>query len=148
WIHHTVWQDSDTPTEEDITMFRFMQRFGRDSQARGRGTGPINRVRRRNHQLNCEALEGRQMLSGYYIVNEASGKVLDDPGGSTSNGQGIDQWQLTGTANQQWNLEGQGNGIFQLVNAASGLVLGDPGYSNDNGTQIIQWQSNSGQNEL
>ncbi len=67
-------------------MFRFMQRFGRDSQARGRGTGPLTRVRRRNHQLNCEALESRQLLSGYYIVNAASGKVLDDPGASTSNG--------------------------------------------------------------
>ena len=68
-------------------MFRFMQRFGRDRQARRRGTGPLNRVRRRNHQLNCEALEGRQMLSGYYIVNADSGKVLDDPGGSPSNGR-------------------------------------------------------------
>jgi hypothetical protein len=38
WIHHTVWQERDTTTEKDITMFRFMQRFGRDSQARGRGT--------------------------------------------------------------------------------------------------------------
>jgi hypothetical protein len=65
-------------TEEDITMFRFMQRFGRDSQARRRDTGRLNRVRRRNHQLNCEALESRQLLSGYYIVNQASGKVLDN----------------------------------------------------------------------
>jgi hypothetical protein len=53
-------------------MFRFMQRFGRDSQARGRGTEPLNRVRRRNHQLKCEDLESRQLLSGYYIVNELS----------------------------------------------------------------------------
>ena len=59
-------------------MFRFLQRFGRDSQARGRGTGPMPRARRRNHQLNCEALEGRQLLSGFYIVNAASGKVLDN----------------------------------------------------------------------
>ena len=72
-------------------MFRFLQRFGRDSQARGRGTGPINRVRRRNHQLNCEALEGRQMLSGYYLINASSGKVLDEPGGSPL-GANIDQY--------------------------------------------------------
>ena len=45
----------------------------------GAAPGRSTRVRRRNHQLNCEALEGRQMLSGYYIVNEASGKVLDNP---------------------------------------------------------------------
>ena len=54
-------------------MFEFMQRFTRDSHAGWRGTGPLTRVRRRNHPLNCEALEGRQLLSGYYIVNAASG---------------------------------------------------------------------------
>ena len=74
-------------------MFRFLQRFGRDRQARRRGTGPLTRVRRRNHQLNCEALESRQLLSGYYVVNESSGKVLDDPNFSTSNGAVIQQFQ-------------------------------------------------------
>ena len=107
-------------------MFRFMQRFGRDSQARGRGTGPMTRVRRRNHQLNCEALEGRQLLSAYYIVNEASGKVLDDPGCSTSNGAPIDQWQLNGGANQQWNLVPLTDGNYEIVNVSSGKVLDDP----------------------
>jgi hypothetical protein len=63
-----------------------MQRFGRDSQAIWRGTGLTTRVRRRKHQPNCEALEGRQLLSGYYVINTFSGKVLDDPGSSTSNG--------------------------------------------------------------
>ena len=91
-------------------MFRFMQRFGRDSQARWRGTGPLTRVRRRNHQLNCEALESRQLLSGYYIVNAASGKVLDDPNFSTTNGAAIDQWQLNGGANQRWNVVPQKDG--------------------------------------
>ena len=97
-----------------------MQRFGRDSQAKGRGTGPINPCGRRNHQLNCEALEGRQRLSGYYIVSEYSGKVLDDPGGSTSQNTFIDQWQLTGTANQQWNFTYEGNGYYAITNAKSG----------------------------
>ncbi len=130
-------------------MFRFLQRFGRDSQARRRGTGPMTRVRRRNYQLNCEALEGRQMLSGYYIVNEASGKVLDDPGGSTSNGAIIEQWQLNGGMNQRWDLLPVANGSvnFELVNEASGKVLGDPGFSTSNGTGIIQWQWNAGLNE-
>ena len=95
-------------------MFRFMQRFGRDSQARGRGTGPLNRVRRRNHQLNCEALESRQLLSGYYIVNADSGKVLDDPGASPNNFAVIDQWQLNGGANQRWDLVPVGNGTHTL----------------------------------
>ena len=130
-------------------MFRFLQRFGHDSQARRRGTGPMTRVRRRNHQLNCEALESRQLLSGYYIVNAASGKVLDDPGGSTSNGAVIEQWQLNGGMNQRWDLLPVANNSVnvELVNEASGKVLGDPGFSTSNGTGIIQWEWNGGRNE-
>src|SRR5271165_7453007 len=130
-------------------MFRFLQRFGHDSQARRRGTGPMTRVRRRNHPLDCEALEGRQLLSGYYIVNAASGKVLDDPGGSTSNGAVIEQWQLNGGMNQRWDLLPVANGSVncELVNEASGKVLGDPGFSTSKGTGIIQWQWNGGLNE-
>jgi endo-1,4-beta-xylanase len=110
-------------------MFRFMQGFGRDSHARWRGTGPINRVRPRNHRLNCEALESRQSLSGVYIVNAASGKALTDPGGSTSNGAVIQQYQLNGQTNQQWNLLPLPDGNFEVKNASSGKVLGDPGGS-------------------
>ena len=64
----------------------------------------MTRVLRRNHQLNCEALESRQLLSGYYIVNAYSGKVLDDPNFSTSDGTPIIQYQLNGGLNQQWKL--------------------------------------------
>ena len=130
-------------------MLPFMQRFGRDSQARSRGTGPLNGVRRRNHQLNCEALESRQMLSGYYIINDYSGKVLDDPGGSTSNGTPIVQAALNGAAKEQWFLEPFGRTEYwKIVNAQSGLVLGDPGYSTSDGTGLVQWQFNGGSNEL
>ena len=44
------------------------------------------------------------MLSGCYIVNAASGKVLDDPNFSTSNGTPMIQFQLNGGLNQQWKL--------------------------------------------
>ena len=126
WIHHTVWQDSATPTEEDITMFQFMQRFGRDSRARGRGTGPMARVRRRNHPLNCEALEGRQLLSGYYITNVENSIVLDDPGFSTSEGVHVDQWQWNGGTNQQWELVPTSPGYYQIVNAVERSGPGRP----------------------
>ena len=125
-------------TEEDITMFRFLQRSGRDSQARGRGTGPLTRVRRRNHPLNCEALEGRQLLSGYYIINASSGKVLDNSL-STSSGTVIAQWQLYGGTNQQWNLIQAQNGYWRIQNSASQLSL-DNSLSTSNGTVIDQWQ--------
>jgi hypothetical protein len=106
-------------------------------------------VRRRNHQLNCEALEGRQLLSvpAFYVINNASGKVLDDPNSSTRNGAVIDQWQLNGRANQQWEIVPLPDGYLKIVNVASHKVLGDPGYSTSNGTSIIQWKWNNGMNE-
>ena len=67
------------------------------------------------------------MLSGFYLVNEASGKVLDDPGGSTSNGAVIDQWQLNGGTNQRWDFVGADRTANNLiVNEASNKVLERP----------------------
>ena len=107
----------------------------------------MTRLRRRNRQLNCEALESRQLLSGYYIVNAFSGKVLDDPGFSTSNGAVIQQFQLNGGANQRWNLVPLANGNFEVFNAFSGKVLDDPAFSTANGTDIQQYQLNGGANQ-
>jgi hypothetical protein len=61
-------------------------------------------VRRRKDPFKFEALEGRQLLSGCYVINAFSGKVLDNPGFSTSNGVQMDQWQWNGGLNQQWFL--------------------------------------------
>jgi hypothetical protein len=119
-------------------MYRFMQRFGRERQARWRGTGPINRVRRRNQRLNCEALESRQLLSGYYVINESSGKVLDDPNFSKSNGAVMQQFQLNGGANQQWNFVKLPDGNQKIVNASSGMVLANDDHSTSDGTPIVQ----------
>ncbi len=132
-------------------MFRFMKRFGSDSHARWRGTGPVTRVRRRNHPLNCEALEGRQLLSAtqYYIVNAASGKVLDDPGGSTSNRTAIIQYQLNGGANQKWTIQKyytdtNGQTVDLIGNVSSGKVLDDPGFETKRGAGVIQNQEQPG----
>ena len=111
----------------------------------GRGTGPINRVRRRNQQLNCEALESRQLLTGYYIVN-ADGDALDDPGASPYNFAVIDQWQLNGGANQRWDLVPVGNGNYFIQNEASQLVL-DNSRSTIEGSVIDQFQSYGGPNQ-
>jgi hypothetical protein len=119
-------------------MYQFVQRSGRDRQAKGRGTGPLNRVRRRNHRLDCEALESRQLLSGYYIVNASSGKVLDVRDFSKSNGAVIQQFQLNGGTNQQWNLVPLPDGNQKIVNVQSGMVLANYDHSTRNGTPIVQ----------
>jgi len=107
----------------------------------------MTRPRRRNHQLTCEALETRQLLSAYYIINESSGKVLDDPDFSTKNGAQIIQYQLNGGANQQWNLVRLKDGNDEIINESSGKVLDDPDFSKSNGATIIQYQHNNGLNQ-
>ena len=46
--------------------------------------------------LNCDVPESGRLLSGYSIVNAYSGKMLDDPAFSTSDGTLIQQFQLNG----------------------------------------------------
>jgi hypothetical protein len=105
----------------------------------------------------CDRLEGRQLLSSggsigvvlnpggsnnvgvSYIVNVASGKVLDDPGGSMDDGTVIQQFQLNGGRNQLWQLIPQGNGTVVIVNAFSGKALDDPGGSLADGAPIEQF---------
>jgi hypothetical protein len=109
------------------------------------------RTTRRKLSPTLEGLEGRQLLSagvigvvgspspGFdYIVNVASGKVLDDPGGSLGGGTIIQQFQLNSGRNQLWQLLPQANGHFAIVNAFSGLGLDDPGGSLVDGTPIEQ----------
>ena len=50
------------------------------------------------------------MLSGNYLINAASGKVLDEPACSTTLGAVIDQCQITGGTNQQWQIVPLSNG--------------------------------------
>jgi hypothetical protein len=72
--------------------------------------------------------------------------VLDDPGGSTSNFAVIDQWQLNGGTNQQWDLVPVGNGNnYFIQNVASHLVL-DDSFSTSEGTVIDQFQLKDGSN--
>jgi Ricin-type beta-trefoil lectin domain-like len=87
------------------------------------------------------------LLAGFYIVNEYSGKVLDDPGAWASDGAVIQQFQLNGGSNQRWDFVGLSNGNYAIYNESSGKVLGDPGCSKSSGTGIMRWQWNGGLNE-
>jgi hypothetical protein len=102
---------------------------------------------RRKRRPTLEGLESRQLLSNYYLVNQASGLVLDDPGFSTSNGTLMQQYQLNGGSNQQWQFNPLSNGNFQIMNAYSGKVLDDPGFSTSAGQKIQQYQWNGGLNQ-
>jgi beta-glucanase (GH16 family) len=86
-------------------------------------------------------------VSGYnYIQNRYSGDVLDDTGWSTTNGTQMEQWaEVSGQANQQWNVVPTGDGYYYIQNRYSGDVLDDTGWSTTNGTVVEQWAEGSGQ---
>ncbi|MFC9331581.1 RICIN domain-containing protein [Kitasatospora sp. NPDC057015] len=85
-------------------------------------------------------------LDGTHTV-VASGKALDNPGHSTSNGtQLITYTPGTGT-NQKWVFTQQTDGTYRIANAESGLCMDVNGGSTTAGTAIIQWTCTTGTNQ-
>jgi hypothetical protein len=99
------------------------------------------RTTRRKLSPTLEGLEGRQLLSNCYIANVASGKVLDDPGGATASGTAVQQFQLNGGLNQQWQLVSLPDGNSEILNSANGMVLTAAGQ------WIRQFPANGGLNQ-
>jgi hypothetical protein len=82
-----------------------------------------------------------RMAVYYEIVNKNSGKVLDVFNDSTSDGALIQQWDYSGTANQQWQLVPVDNSgmYYEIVSENSGKVLDVFNDSTSNGAVIQQW---------
>src|SRR5690349_17395451 len=78
-----------------------------------------------NAQKNIQALFVTPRSGHLYrLVCANSGKVLDVDGGSVQDGAAVQQWTVTGRANQHWSFEAVGavNGqpAYKLVCANSG----------------------------
>jgi hypothetical protein len=81
--------------------------------------------------------------SGYFnVVNRATGKALDNPDGSQSDGTQMQQWTITGSgnANQQWRFTAAGDGYYLIVNRASGRALDLRDGNLNDGAAIQQWE--------
>jgi mannan endo-1,4-beta-mannosidase len=89
----------------------------------------------------------RQDMSAILIVSQSSGKVLDVPGSSSTNGTRIQQFTSNGNANQRWQFVHVGSGLWKIVSESSGKVLDVPGFSTTDGTQIQQFTDNGGSNQ-
>ncbi|WP_214323494.1 ThuA domain-containing protein [Nonomuraea sediminis] len=80
---------------------------------------------------------------GFQLKNEASGKCLDVPGGSTTLETQLVQWTCHGTGdrdliNQRFYAAKAGD-VYQVTSAASGLCLDVKYVSQDDGAAVIQW---------
>ncbi|MDI2129614.1 RICIN domain-containing protein [Yinghuangia seranimata] len=85
-------------------------------------------------------------LDGTHTVS-LSGKALDDPDWSKTNGTQLDTWAANGGANQNWVFTRQPDGSYTIVNAHSTLCADDDGGSTAPGAKVIQWPCTGGSNQ-
>lgn len=75
------------------------------------------------------------------LVGVASGRCLDDPGGSTTAGTQVDIWDCGGGANQQWTYT-SGRAL-----TTKGLCLDASGGATTPGTKVILWTCTGSANQ-
>jgi poly(hydroxyalkanoate) depolymerase family esterase len=75
------------------------------------------------------------------IAGVASGRCLDDPNGSTTNGTQMQLWDCHGGANQRWTYTSG----RQLT--VTGKCLDASGHGTSNGTAVIIWDCNGQTNQ-
>jgi hypothetical protein len=68
--------------------------------------------------------------------------VLDVNAKSTANGADIVQWPSNGGTNQQWQLNEQSDGSYEIVNRNSGKALDNWEWSTEPGSRVSQYDRN------
>lgn len=92
---------------------------------------------------------GSAFTSPYYkIVSRNSGKALDIPGHSSTNGTQLGQWAYNGGDNQQWQIIDVGAGYYKIVSKENSKALDVADSSTSDGASVIQWSNNGGDNQL
>ncbi|MEU3889949.1 RICIN domain-containing protein [Streptomyces sp. NPDC029041] len=76
-----------------------------------------------------------------------SGKLLECPGGSTTQGQALDQSADPTGPHQWWKLAPATSGSHRLVNVKSGICVDASNGHTADGTPLIQWPANTGSNQ-
>lgn len=95
--------------------------------------------------VTVTASSGAQMTAStlppdgtYKIVNRLSGKVLDVPYSSMSDGAQLIQCSYNGGNNQKWNITSNGDGTYKIKSVNSNKCVDVQGGSSNDLTPIIQ----------
>jgi adhesin HecA-like repeat protein len=83
----------------------------------------------------------------YTLRYNASGKMLDVNGGSTTTGLQLQQWTANGGTNQMWYLRPTNDGYYTIISRTSGLAADVYGAATSDGAQVVQWTANNGTNQ-
>ena len=101
-----------------------------------------------NGAVGTVSLTGVGALSGSFeILSMPTGKVLEAPGASTTDGTLIAQNSLNGFEQQQWQFVPASSGYYFIQNALTGKVLDVVGGYTTGGTLIQQWDNLGGLNQ-
>ncbi|QRO00596.1 RICIN domain-containing protein [Archangium violaceum] len=85
---------------------------------------------------------GPQPGSVVRLVAQHSGKCLDVPSSSTTDGTPLQQWGCNGTNAQAFRLQAASGGAFNLVNVNSGKCVDVSNSNTADGATIQQWGCN------
>jgi len=88
---------------------------------------------------NVSIVPSINLTGVYQIQNAASGLVLNDQGGSLTNGSKITQWSSVSSDNLRWTFIATSNGYYQINCVRSGLDAVVQSASTAAGAGIIQW---------
>ncbi|HEY0756925.1 MAG TPA: RICIN domain-containing protein [Ktedonobacteraceae bacterium] len=86
--------------------------------------------------------------SGYVtIVNRNSGKQLNIPGPTTTQGTQLIQYHNDGNSNGQWSLTSLSSGYYSIVSRYDSQAVDVSGFSTADGAPVVQWSNNGGTNQ-
>ncbi|MDB5106436.1 MAG: hypothetical protein JWP91_4125 [Fibrobacteres bacterium] len=94
------------------------------------------------------AVSALSVQPGTYTLSAVhSGKCVEVPNASLSDGAVLAQMPCNGSLKQQWKLQSPSAGIWKLVSAVSGKCADVSGNSYSNGAKIHQWGCHTGDNQ-
>ena len=93
-------------------------------------------------------LNGTGLLTGRFeIVNSLTGKVLDVPNDSGTDGTLMQQYALDGSVQQEWELVPASGGAYEILNVGTGKALDVTGESVQAGALIQEYDYLGGTNQ-
>ncbi|MDY0812646.1 RICIN domain-containing protein [Kitasatospora purpeofusca] len=96
--------------------------------------------------LTATGTAGNPPLDGTHTLT-ASGKALDNPAHSTTQGTQLVTWTPNSGPNQTWVFTQQTDGSYQITNRESKLCMDVSDGSTSAGAKVIQWACTGGSNQ-
>ncbi len=152
----TVSGDSDEIVDYDLSRFATVGKTARLYRTSARenlkdlGAFPVAKKRMRlgvpRNSITTIVVTGvgagAPAFSGFHTLTSGrTGWLLDVPGGTWTEGTALTTWQSNGGLNQQWRVEGVGDGRYRFVSRETGLyaALWDDVSQN---FPVLQWSNN------